>query len=363
MSNHLMKSTKKDRLSNFELIRIVAMCFIVISHYAQHGLLPMIESKTTIVQFLTMYFQTLGAIGVTLFVLLTGYFMIDKSFNLKHFFSIALETLFYSWGIFFIFALFFKDYIILSPKIIYQSILPILTGQYWFVTAYLLLYLAIPFLNKLFNILDKKTLSRYLLLFIFLWFVIPLLGYKIKIVGSNFDNLVCLYFIGAYIKRYGLSFFEKRVNALSVIFISESIICLYQLVFIVIHFFNNAWFLHLSGVNSIFTVFTAVAVFMLLKNLKIDYSPIINYFASSAFAVYLITENICMRKVIWSNIFHCNHSPNLLYCLVNMAFALIISYFVCVFIDKFRALFFAKGLLCFVENQYNKVCSFITKFV
>ena len=241
--------------------------------------------------------------------------------------------------------------------------MPILSGHYWFVTAYLLLYLAIPLLNKLFYVLDKQTLARYLLLFLVLWFVIPPLGPKIKIAGSSFDNFICLYYIGAFIKRYGLNFLEKNFNALLLIFISEGIICFYQITFIVIHFLNRSWFMHLSGSNSIFTTITSVSLFMILKNQKINYNPIINFFASSAFAVYLITENTFVKQIIWSKFFHCNYSSNLLYVIFNMILALFVSYFVCIIIDKIRIKLFANHILIFIENQYNKIYNYISKFI
>ncbi len=351
-------TSKQNKSSNFELIRIIAMSFVVISHYAQHGLLPFIESKSPIVQFLAMYLHTLGALGVTLFVLLTGYFMIDKNSNIKHFFSIAIETVFYSYVILIILALFFNNGIVFTPRKIYLSVLPILKSQYWFVTAYLLLYLAIPPLNKLFNVLDKQTVSKYLLLFFVIWFVIPLLGYKIKLFGSPFTNFVCLYYIGAYIKRWGLPFFEKKRNAFIILFLAQGIICLWQLIFLVLHHFDEAWFMHIVH-NSTLTVLSAISIFALMKNVKIGQNSVINYFSSSAFAVYLITENIFMRDIIWTNIFHCNNYPNLSYLIWNMPLALIISYLVCTLIDKIRIKLFENCMLNFVQNLYDKTCSYI----
>ena len=197
-----------NRLSNFEIVRIIAMCFVVISHYAQHGLSQALNTNNAIFDFFAMYLHTFGQIGVALFVLLTGYFMIDKVFNIKHVFSIALETIIYSWSILLILLIFLKDYV--TPKMIYMSLLPISTNQYWFVTTYLILYILIPLLNKLFNTLDKQTLSRYLCLLAVLWCIFPAIGFKIHFAESYITTFIYLYFIGAYIKRYSIPFFEKN---------------------------------------------------------------------------------------------------------------------------------------------------------
>ncbi len=358
-----MRSGSDKRLSNFEFIRIIAMFFIVISHYAQHGLLPAIETKTTIVKFLTMFLHTLGTIGVVLFILLTGYFMIDKKINVRHFFNVTIETMLYSYGILIISAVFFKNHIAFTPMAIYKSALPVLTGQYWFVTVYLILYITIPLLNKLFDILDKTTFRRYLLFFLFLWFLVPLVVYRIGLARGPLTNFICLYYIGAYIKRYGIPFFEKKRNAIIAIILSEAIICLYQFVYLILNYFNESLFMYITWSNSILTVITSVSVFVIIKNIKIKYNPIINYFSSSAFAVYLITENIIVKKVLWTKIFHCNHAPNFWYMFFNMIFAVTVSYLVCTLIDKLRVKIFKEHLINIAEKIYNKICIAIIQYI
>ena len=358
-----MKTVTVKRLSNFEFIRIIAMFFIVISHYAQHGLLPEIETKTTIVKFLTMYLHTLGSIGVVLFVLLTGYFMIDKKFSIRHFFNVAIETIFYSYGILIISALFFKDYITLTPITIYKSIFPILTGQYWFVTSYLMLYLTIPLINKLFDILDRTTFKRYLLFFLFIWTFIPLLGYKIGLARSSLTGFICIYYIGAYIKRYGITFFENKRNIILTIIVPQAIICLYQLVYLIINYLDEGWFMHIAWSGSILAITTSVSIFTIIKNCKIKFNSTINYFSSSAFAVYLFTENIIISKVLWTKIFRCNHSPDFLFMFFNMIFAVTLSYIICTFIDKLRVKIFKEHLINLAEKIYNKAYIAITQYI
>ena len=358
-----METAQNNRLSNFEFIRIVAMFLILIFHYAIHGLLPAVGTKTIAAKFLTLYLCTIGPIGVVLFVLLTGYFMIDKKINLKHFFSIAIETIFYSYVILIISSLFCKDYIVLTPKLIYKSIFPILTGHYWFVTAYLVLYLTIPLINKLFDVLDKTTLKKYLLLFMLIWFVIPLFGYNIKLGSSSLTFFICLYYIGAYIKRYGMPFFENKRNAIIAIILCQGISCLYEIPYMIIHYYNENFIKHLSSYHSILTVITAIFIFMLMKKINIKYNPVINYFSSSAFGVYLLTENMITREVLWIDIFHCNYSSGILYLFFNMMFAVTVSYLVCTLIDKLRVKIFKQHPVNFVDNIYNKIYAKVIKFI
>lgn len=84
---------------------------------------------------------------------------------------------------------------------------PVLSGQYWYVTAYVGLFFFIPFLNALGNRLTKLQF-QYLLVTVFVLFsVIPTLlhtdvfpveeGYSIWWLGI-------LYMLGMYVKKHGL---------------------------------------------------------------------------------------------------------------------------------------------------------------
>lgn len=82
-----MTTQKLNRSSNFELLRIVAMFMIVAAHYAGHGVrhvsLPPAQSAAWLAGSLANRIFTSclipgGKIGVGLFFMLTGFFMIDK---------------------------------------------------------------------------------------------------------------------------------------------------------------------------------------------------------------------------------------------------------------------------------------------
>lgn len=59
---------KKVRDSKFEILRIISMIFIVISHYSLWG------KWNDANKFKYLVYQPLGQIGVCVFVLISGYF-------------------------------------------------------------------------------------------------------------------------------------------------------------------------------------------------------------------------------------------------------------------------------------------------
>lgn len=343
--------SKINRQSNFELIRVFAMIMIVMSHYIQHGFIQSeyIGNQTYII--ISHFLGSFGQFGVTLFFLITGYFLIDKTPNFQSLIKIIIKTIFYSWSIVFVFLLFLPD--TLNFDKIYQSILPISTGQYWFITTYVVLYLIIPILNTIFNNLSIKQIKGYLILFGILWFFIPALSYKIQFAFSKILGSIYIYMLGAYIKRYKIGFFEKFNNRLKIYVIS--IICILLWIYICYKFnlVDRKWWYHLMFMNSIFVLLPSISLFHFFKNINLQYNKIINYLSTSAFSVYLITENICMRKVLWSKIFLCSQHINIFYLLINILIATVISYLACVVIDKLCNFIILDNLFKYLfKNKY-----------
>ena len=84
-----MNITKKERNSNLELLRIIAMLFIVASHFAFHGFgsLGSFNEVNFIIansnNYLIYFLGMLGKIGVDVFVIISAYFMINSKFTFK----------------------------------------------------------------------------------------------------------------------------------------------------------------------------------------------------------------------------------------------------------------------------------------
>lgn len=88
-----------------------------------------------------------------------------------------------------------------------NSLFPVLTVQYWYVTAYVGLFFFIPFLNVLGNRLTKSQF-QYLLVTVFVLFsVVPTLLHRDVFPvegGYSIWWLGVLYMLGMYIKKHGL---------------------------------------------------------------------------------------------------------------------------------------------------------------
>ncbi len=103
------------RQSNFELLRITAMLLIILFHLVYHVALPQLagSGEFTTVAFAKrlLLFQgisTFGFIGNSIFILISGYFLIDKKINLQKQITKILSSLVF--GVCFLILLSFTFY-------------------------------------------------------------------------------------------------------------------------------------------------------------------------------------------------------------------------------------------------------------
>lgn len=77
-----MKENNKIRNSNIELLRIIAILFIILSHlgiFATHNYL--LINKTN--YFISETFTLLGEIGTNIFIIISSWFLIDSKIKTK----------------------------------------------------------------------------------------------------------------------------------------------------------------------------------------------------------------------------------------------------------------------------------------
>lgn len=72
---------KKERKSNFEILRILAMVLIISYHFVFHSNYN--YGAINAHDFILRTFWLFGEIGVNLFMLISGYFMVHSKFSLK----------------------------------------------------------------------------------------------------------------------------------------------------------------------------------------------------------------------------------------------------------------------------------------
>ena len=276
----------KIRESNFELLRIIAMMMVVLLHcnYAVFGavLLPEIEVNP-IASFGRMFADQLCTPCVNVFILISGWFGINP--KLKGGLSILFQVLFYT-------AICAILCFIMNWGVSLDKIKAALTCQqaYWFIWPYILLYITAPAFNLLVDNAPKSTVLGIVCSLLFFEFALDwVVYYAGGGGGKSYIAFVTLYIISRFIAKYGKVYrlFNYKAITYFVLFLIFSLlptfIAFYGEQYIHFQFGKSAY-------TNPFVILASISLLVCFSKLTFTNS-IINYFACSAFSIYLFHMN------------------------------------------------------------------------
>ncbi len=349
-----MKELKRN--SNIELLRIISMFMIVISHYSVHNDIVKSALPLGLNRYL-LEISVLGNIGVILFVLITGYFSINNKepFKIRKLFVLLFETFIYSSLIFVILLLLGKE--TFSIKLLIKSLLPITFKQYWFMTAFVLLYIFIPYINKVLNSLNRDEHLKLIVICLFIFSIIKTFTTR-SLYGNDFVQLIYLYIIGAFFGKYKNDKLSgKKLNVIILVLSTLALlssVALFDVIGTKYEIFaKNSYYLFSR--TSIVVILFSVSLFNLFSRKKEFNSKFINGIASCVLGVYLISDNNLLKNILWTDIFDVSKYVNSNYLFLHMIACVSIIFVVCIIIDFIRKNTIERfGLFLFDKVVKNK---------
>lgn len=348
---------KAERDSSFELLRIIAMFCIVLCHFATHGGFEFDPQTLSLSRVWWLLIEMGGNVGVNVFVLISGYFLIGSQsglFNGRRILRFWRQVFFYSVILYVIFAI--AGVIDFSPKAFVKTLFPILFEEWWFASTIFVLYLVHPFLNIFLNRLDKKTYRCLLTLLIGIWCIIPTFT-EVSYQSNNFLWFVTLYCIAGYIRLFGLNPKFGVKHHLWFLLLFSALRYASSIVLIVLgkkfpSFADEP--LMFYETQSVLTLACAVSLFMIFKTVRMGHHKWINVLASATFGVYLIHDSTLVRPFLWETVFR-NAAYQDSALLIPYSIGVVcLVYAVCTLIDLFRQMTFEKVFL-FLLNKYADV--------
>ncbi|MBR3897725.1 MAG: acyltransferase family protein [Bacilli bacterium] len=212
-----------ERNSNIELLRIISMIMIIMSHYNVHNKINTFSLPLGFNRYI-LEITILGDIGVTIFVLITGYFSIDSSkpFKIKKLFLLVSQVLFYSLTIYTLFIILGIESF--STKQFIKNLFPISFEMYWFMSVYIILYIFIPYINKFLQACQRKDHLIFILISLFIFSFLSTLNTN-RYYANELIQFIMFYSIGAYLKRYQNNIFKNQKTN-KIIFISTTVFLL-----------------------------------------------------------------------------------------------------------------------------------------
>ena len=161
------KNQIMERQSNIELLRILAMFFIIMHHYVMHGTTSFVylDPPLQVQNVLALFLGAFGRPAMAIFILICGYFSIKSDFKLPRFISLVAQVFSYSVILMLLAKFVLPGGSEIGREDIFASIFPTALGTYWFFTSYAVLILLSPYINKLLLKLGKvvkRLLDQYL---------------------------------------------------------------------------------------------------------------------------------------------------------------------------------------------------------
>lgn len=311
-----------------------------------------------------------GKIAINCFLIISGYFMCTQTASLYRWLKLFLEWSFYNIVINAIFII--AGYTPLGRETLINGFFPFFngvgTGRDVFTFLFLILFLLIPFLNKLIHSMDCREYAALLGILLFVFSILSTFYFHKTSTGwvsaNHWEGIgwyVTAYLIGGGIRLYLPKKFDTFRSGM--ILSVSSLLCAWGSI-VLIDFISMKYpflgaYHMVYGCNKFLAVTCAVSLFLLFKNLKIENRKFVNRISSTTFGVLLIHGNSdTMRHFLWVDLFKNGeyYMRPLWVSVFHAVCTVFIIYTVCVVIDLFRQ--------CTVERWlFNRLAnsSFLTR--
>ena len=278
---------------------------------------------------------------------------------------IYLEYFYYS----IIISLYFYNKLLLDSKNLFLSLYPLGIYRFWFVNAYILMYLFLPFITKSINSIDKNLFSKLIIAYLFIYSIYHILiEYNIGKTNFDFINrgysstwLLILFIIGAYIGIYykNRRFFSNIIFYFLIYILFSFITYMHAIYNIQKNYQPNNLLMEYYSPTIMIQAFSLIFFF---KNLQIKNKYLIKIilflnplnFNVSLIHLRIFRSNLKINNKLFIYIKKLNHDY-LFFKIYGISF---IIYFICAFADYLRHLLFKllkiRPLCIYIETKLFK---------
>lgn len=225
---------------------------------------------------MTIVVSSIVIVGVDVFVLISGWFGIHA--RAKGFAKFIFQVLFLLWLIYAAFRFMgLEAFSLEGLKISFG-----LTGEYWFVMAYLGLYLFSPVLNAFAEQISQRDFQVFLLSFYLFQGYYSWVTATVNYYGGYSITFFCgLYLTAQYFRRYPIRFIWRYSFVIYVV--------ITFLIFIIttagLYYYHSA--IRMLRYDSLLVIAASLSLLFIFSKLQVQ-SGMVNKVAQSCFAVYVI---------------------------------------------------------------------------
>lgn len=300
------EGTGAGRMANLELLRCVAMLMVVALHYLGKGeLLPeLTDSGMGTMGIAAWLMESFCIVAVNVYMFISGYFLCTSSFKPSRLAQLWLQIWTYSVAFGLIGALtgVLREEVF-DIHYLLTVLFPVTMGHYWFMTAYVFLYLLLPFVGAAVKKMSKQQLRLSLALLLAVFCIVKsVLPVRLEMDALGYDCLwyLCVFLAAAYVRRFGIPFLEKKGRGL-LLYLGGCLLVFGGT------FVLREIYLRTGGLgsrikmcleyNHVLPFLAAVGLFGAFSRLRVQgrTARIVNGLAPYTLGVYLLHENIGLR--------------------------------------------------------------------
>jgi surface polysaccharide O-acyltransferase-like enzyme len=236
-------------------------------------------------------------------MLLSGYFAQKAEFRLSRLIKLYVQVWLYSAVIGFL-AYFIGIYPAeeFSFHYVLTLIFPITMGHYWFMSAYVFMYILMPLIGAGLRSMSKKQMqAAIVLLLLFNCILKSVIPARLEMDAQGYDCLwyLCMFVIGLYIGRFGVQVMSAVQGA--ILYIAGVVLTIGELMLLHLVYIRTGSFEHIMKIsieyNHIFPVLASIGLFIMFTKIKVTskISTVILKIAPYTLGVYLLHENLAVR--------------------------------------------------------------------
>lgn len=319
------------RQSNIELLRIIIMFMVMCIHTTLAIQYPDMEFATSGELFVIGAIKAFSLVAVNVFIMISGWFGIK--FTFRGLYCYMVQVLFFTLFCYAISLVFSIQQFSFRGLVTEGFMLG--SRNYWFVRCYLLLYILSPVLNIFCEYVSRAKFKAFLVVFftsqcLFSW-VFPTLIEEYN-QGLSTISFLGLYLLARYIRLHNpnISKYSIKLDLLIYSILSLSLSA--------IAYFSHGGIVSMIGFFSYSSPFVIIAsLYLLLAFTKFHfYNKVINWIASSTFAVYLLHENTSIVTSYRNCLYMSYLNDNQIYKWGGVICTMLMAYVVAILLDKVR---------------------------
>lgn len=338
----------KKRMANLELLRCVAMLMVVVLHYLGKGrLLPELTGESLGVQGVVAWLlEAFCAVAVNVYMFISGYFLCTSSFKLSRLLKLWLQVWLYSVG-FGLIGMLTGVMAETSVDIHFflTLLFPVWMEHYWFMTAYIFLYLLLPFVGIALRHMTKQQLRCTVIILLIVFSLIKsVLPLRLEMDTKGYDCIwyLCVFVAAAYVRRFGIPFLEKKGRGV-LLYVVCSLLVFGGTMMLRQVFQRTGSLERMLGMcmeyNHILLFLAALGVFYAFRGINFHgkIADVIVKISPYTLGVYLLHENLGLRYT-WQNWLGADKVNGIFSLLLHTILAAVIVFAAGIIVDALRAL-------------------------